>query len=88
MRRHRGFALLYFLVVLGILIILTGVYYLLRERTAYGPISDVEISSPERQIGGYEACVAGCRDQYGGSGSAGFDACVRECGAVGPAQPH
>ena len=30
------------------------------------------------------ACQAGCRDQYGGSGSAGFEACIRGCGA-GPA---
>lgn len=29
------------------------------------------------------ACEAGCRDQYGGSGSAGFDACIRACGAGG-----
>ena len=33
------------------------------------------------------ACEAGCRDQYGGSGSAGFDACIRGCGAAGPATP-
>ena len=26
-------------------------------------------------------CEAACRDQYGGSGSAGFDACIRGCGA-------
>ena len=31
------------------------------------------------------ACQAGCRNQYGGSGSAGFDACIRGCGAVGAA---
>src|SRR3989344_5026881 len=31
------------------------------------------------------ACQAGCRDQYGGSGSAGFDACMRGCGAGGAA---
>src|SRR3990167_4844752 len=30
------------------------------------------------------ACQAGCRDQYGGSGSSGFEACIRGCGA-GPA---
>lgn len=30
----------------------------------------------------YEICLAKCRDQYGGSGSAGFDACVRACGAT------
>ncbi|KKW20051.1 MAG: Protease inhibitor Kazal-type [Parcubacteria group bacterium GW2011_GWA2_51_10] len=30
------------------------------------------------------ACQAGCRDQYGGSGSSGFEACMRGCGA-GPA---
>ena len=29
------------------------------------------------------ACEAGCRNQYGGSGSAGFDACIRACGAGG-----
>lgn len=25
-------------------------------------------------------CKATCREQYGGSGSAGFDACMRACG--------
>ncbi|MBI4079741.1 cupredoxin family copper-binding protein [Candidatus Kaiserbacteria bacterium] len=29
------------------------------------------------------ACQAKCRDQYGGSGSAGFDACIRGCGEGG-----
>lgn len=29
------------------------------------------------------SCEAGCRDQYGGSGSAGFDACIRACGEGG-----
>ena len=29
------------------------------------------------------ACEARCRDQYGGSGSAGFDACIRACGTGG-----
>ena len=28
-------------------------------------------------------CEAKCRDQYGGSASAGFDACIRACGAGG-----
>ncbi len=31
----------------------------------------------------YEACVAKCRDTYGGSGSAGYDACVRSCSSGG-----
>ena len=31
-------------------------------------------------------CEAGCRDTYGGSGSAAFDACIRNCGTVGPAE--
>lgn len=29
------------------------------------------------------ACQAACRNQYGGSGSAGFDACMRACGEGG-----
>ena len=33
------------------------------------------------------ACEAQCRNDYGGSGSGGFDACVRACGAGGPASP-
>ena len=33
-----------------------------------------------------EACYAKCRDQYGGSGSAGYDACIRSCGADGAAR--
>ena len=34
----------------------------------------------------YAACLAKCREAYGGSGSAGFDACVRECGASRPGE--
>src|SRR3989344_989524 len=34
-------------------------------------------------VGARAACEAGCRNQYGGSGSAGFDACMRGCGAGG-----
>ena len=33
------------------------------------------------------ACEAQCRNDYGGSGSGGFEACVRACGAGGPASP-
>ena len=29
------------------------------------------------------ACEAGCRNEYGGAGNAGFDACIRACGAGG-----
>lgn len=29
------------------------------------------------------SCEAGCRNTYGGSGSAGFDACIRACGEGG-----
>ncbi len=32
------------------------------------------------------ACQARCRDQYGGSGSAGYEACIRSCGAGGAAR--
>lgn len=42
-----------------------------------------------RNVGGGvdqdNACLAKCRDTYGGSGNPGFDACVRACNAVGPA---
>lgn len=40
-----------------------------------------EASNPA--ISTLEACQAGCRNQYGGSGSPGFDACMRACGAGG-----
>src|SRR3989344_3197707 len=33
-----------------------------------------------------DACIAQCRDTYGGSGSTGFDACVRSCNARGSAK--
>ncbi len=52
-----------------------------------GEESGTESNSRESDpaISTLAACQAGCRDQYGGSGSAGFDACIRGCGAGGAA---
>lgn len=37
----------------------------------------------EPAVSALQACQAKCRDDYGGSGSPGFDACIRACGAGG-----
>lgn len=47
--------------------------------------AEAQIGSQGNDSARQNACEASCRNDYGGSGSAGFDACIRGCGAIGAA---
>lgn len=49
------------------------------EQTPTTP-EDSDSNTDSETLRETDACQAKCRDQYGGSGSAGFEACVRACG--------
>ncbi len=55
------------------------------ENETVGVQEDVSLRKGAPAVDSRAACEAACRDQYGGSGSAGFDACIRSCGAGGAA---
>lgn len=68
--------------VLVIAAAVTGYYFVYtpsKVTTESGSQTTREAQDPA--ISTRAACEAGCRNQYGGSGSAGFDACIRACGA-------
>ena len=59
----------------------TDINFRAGETTGVGSLREVEPAVLTLQ-----ACQAKCRDKYGGSGSAGFDACMRSCGDGGAAK--
>ena len=78
--------------IIAIAIFALAVWYLMPMTLVENTSGKTEsaTSSAARNAGGDQGsaareCQARCRDQYGGSGSAGFDACIRGCGAVGAA---
>ena len=76
MRERNGFAKPALIALIALLLVSGTIAYItLRDGSG-----EVLRETPLAQST-YEVCVAKCRDQYGGSGSAGFDACVRACGA-------
>ena|SRR3989338_2777387 len=59
-----------------------------KDSVVAGPVAMMfvivnEAAAGESVVGARAPCEAKCRNDYGGSGSAGFDACIRACGAGG-----
>lgn len=82
MRNQRGIAPVVMIVIVVALAILAGVaipkFFADRGEEEGG----VTLKELDPAIPSDELCRAKCRDQYGGSGSSGFDACIRACGAA------
>lgn len=87
-----GFGSVALVVVFALIILGAGGGYLWFTNQAEAPETPVTpeenagLRETEPAVPTKELCEAKCRDQYGGSGSAGFDACIRACGAGGAAR--
>ncbi|TSC73894.1 MAG: hypothetical protein G01um101448_473, partial [Parcubacteria group bacterium Gr01-1014_48] len=87
-QHKRGIGLFMVIIIIAVLAILAGVAA--PKFMATRETRDTVVQEPEQMqreadpaVATKAACEAACRNQYGGSGSAGFDACIRACGAGG-----
>ena len=83
-----GLGLPVIIVIIAVLAILAGVavpkFFASQTETPAGEEHEEDMTMREGTgpaVPSQEMCHAQCRDQYGGSGSPGFDACIRACGA-------
>lgn len=83
---QKGFAPIFILIAIAAAVLFGGGgYYYVKKVKTNSPARESSAPSVSKRetppaTSDLDRCQAQCREQYGGSGSAGFDACMRACG--------